>query len=213
MSEKQTVTAEEVGTISLEEKVKRTTSPRGGLPTGLPGAGRATPFTGGGGLPGPAAAGLPGRPGSGGPDLDDDEEFTEDFTDVTAGLVPEGMFPVVVTDLQKTQSKANKDQYEWDFKIVATQEKGRGLKEWTSLSPNARWKIVEHLEALGFRASGQLVKFRRSEIVGRVAIAEVYHDEYNGKTNSKIRRLYPATSEAMKQAEEYLKEKSGTPDV
>ena len=168
-------------------------------------------------------SGLPGIPGAKGrtrtskkdeeqkpkktpvlPGMDEDEEWEDDFTGVEAGRFPiidEGKYVAMVVDVNKGDSKAGNPQYIWEFGILNA-EKEVTLKYWTSLLPNARWKVVETLEALGLEAGGSIAKWRKSDVVGAVCYAEVVVDEYEGNENNKIQRIYPADADAVQIAAE-----------
>ena len=137
-----------------------------------------------------APVGLPQEP--------DDVVFEEDFTDITgAGLVEEGMHHAKIVDFEKTTSKSGNPQYVWQFLIIAGPSKNVQLKYWTSLLPQARWKIVEALEAIGIQASGTIARFKRSDIVGRVCIIDVAHEDFDGRTTHKVTKVYPPTQETF----------------
>lgn len=137
-----------------------------------------------------APVGLPQEP--------DDVVFEEDFTDITgAGLAEEGMHHAKIVDFEKTTSKSGNPQYVWQFLIIAGPSKNVQLKYWTSLLPQARWKIVEALEAIGIQASGTIARFKRSDIVGRVCIIDVAHEDFDGRTTHKVTKVYPPTQETF----------------
>lgn len=122
-------------------------------------------------------------------DADADEEFSEDFTGVTAGFkkVPEGIYRARLTDFERGVSKSGNDKFVWTFQIIGTQEKYPTLILNTSLLPNARWKVVETLEALGIDSGDKKVKFKRSAILGRECVINVVHQESNdGKIYANI---------------------------
>lgn len=125
----------------------------------------------------------------GGPASDD--EFVEDFTGETSGtrMAPEGLNRVRCTNVEQSKSKKGDPMYVWDFTIVEGEGKGITLKLFTSLSPTARWKVIETLEGLGIEASNRVVKFKKSDVVNKLAYVEIVHEEYNGRMRNSVQRV------------------------
>jgi len=135
------------------------------------------------------------------PDEAQDEVFEEDFSDVEVGgfaLASEGKHHAKLIDFEKTESSKGNPQFVWQFRILAGDSEGIEVRFWTSLLPQARWKVVETLEALGIEAEGTISRFKRSDLIGSPCIIEVFHDEYDGRTNAKVDRVYPPTEETIK---------------
>jgi hypothetical protein len=175
-----------------EEEKKTGAAPRG---PGGPG-GRPSPFTGGPRQPGPGANGAAFT-------NDDDEEFVEDFEGVTSGfpLYDEDTYAAVLVDFDKSDSKKGKPQYEWEYEFITGQYVGKTIKNWTSLVPNARFKVVEALEAHGVEAADKpTCRFKRSDLKQRPVFLEVIIDTYEEpgkppKTNNKIARILPVADD------------------
>lgn len=127
--------------------------------------------------------GLPGQ---------DDMVFEEDFTNdesTTGYHVQKGFYHAILIDMEKGMSQAGNPQYIWQFKLLSGEGKGREFRYWTSLLPQARWKVIETLEALGVKAQGSIAKFKRSDVVGKPCILLLEDDTYEGQTTSKIQRV------------------------
>jgi hypothetical protein len=77
----------------------------------------------------------------------------------------------------------------WEFELVEGEYKGRSFKSWTAITPAAMWKIAETVVALGVGQTGQVVKFNRSDVIGKLCGLVIEEDEYNGKKTSKIRSV------------------------
>lgn len=142
------------------------------------------------------------------PGEQEDEMFEIDGTDVETGFtkVEEGIHPAKVVDLQKTTSKQGNPMFQWDFLITGGVSQGETIRFWTSLLPQARWKVVETLEALGIPAEGKLAKFKRSQVLQLPCKVEVYHDETRDGAHS-VEQVLPPDEEAIKLA------KSGEDEV
>ena len=77
----------------------------------------------------------------------------------------------------------------WDFEIVDGPNKGFLTKVFTAITPAAMWKVAETVQALGVGQSGQVVKFKRSDVIGKICGALIEQTEYNGSTRSQISRV------------------------
>lgn len=138
-----------------------------------------------------------------------DEVFEEDFTEVSGGfrLAEEGLHHAKVVGFERTESKSGNPQYTWQFKIIAGESKGIEVRYWTSLLPQARWKVAEALEAVGVAAAGSIARFKLSDIIGKPCLLEVVHDEYDGRTTHKVNKVYAPTKDTL----EFMKRDSDTP--
>jgi hypothetical protein len=145
-------------------------------------------------------AGLPGG-GAAKPGLAPAETFEEDFTDEdgTGGfkIADEGFHPAVVIDFEKTVSKAGNPTYVWQFLIIGGPSEGVEIKYWTSLLPQSRWKSVETLTAIGIPAAGSVVRFTKQDVLKRVCILEVEHEEYDGKTSHTVKKVHAPNEAAL----------------
>lgn len=135
-----------------------------------------------------------------------EDSWTEDFTDIEGfGMIPEGVYPAMLVGLKKGAAKNGNPQYEWDFTITAgnSEAAGRKMKFWTSLVPQARWKIAETLEALGVPATGKVVTINRQELLNRPCLLDIYIDDQWDPQNprSKIRKVLAPDTTAIKEAE------------
>ena len=138
------------------------------------------------------------------PDVDD-EVFEEDFTDISSGGYPmasEGFHHAKVIDFEKSSSKAGNPQYVWQFRILAGDSKDIEIKHWTSLLPQAKWKASETLRAVGLEVEGTVARFRSADVIGKLCILEIFHDEYDGKENHKVEKVHPPTQETEKYAQD-----------
>lgn len=128
-----------------------------------------------------------------------EEIFEEDFTDVEDEfpVADEGAHHAKVVDFEKSESQQGNPQYVWQFRITAGNSKGVELRYWTSLLPQARWKVVETLAAVGIDAMGSIARFTKNDILGKPCIIEVIHDTYQERTTHKVQRVYPPDKESV----------------
>ena len=139
-------------------------------------------------LPGnaPAPKGAAGAPSpTGGSD-----EFMVDLTDVEEqGLIPEGVYRAKCVNVEQSVSKGGNPMFVWDFELTEGAGAGRILKVFTAITPAAMWKVAETVIALGVGQSGSVVKFKRSDVIGRECGVSVADNEYNGNVRSQIQRV------------------------
>ena len=131
--------------------------------------------------PGPASA--PSAPAT--------DEFAVDLTDVeSSGLMPDGTYRVKCVNVEQSVSKGGNPMFVWDFEVVGgTAYDGRILKVFTAITPAATWKVAETVVALGIGQTGSVVKFKRSDVIGKECGAVVEETEYNGTKRSQIQRV------------------------
>lgn len=140
-------------------------------------------------MPGPSAS--TGAPASA-------DEFAVDLTEVeSSGLIPDGTYRVKCANVEQSVSKGGNPMFVWDFEIVgSTQYDGRILKVFTAITPAAMWKVAETVVALGIGQTGSVVKFKRSDVIGKECGAVVEETEYNGNKRSQISRVTPLSEMA-----------------
>lgn len=140
------------------------------------------------GAPSPSPAPMPGAPGS-----SVDDEFAVDLTDVQdQSIIPDGTYRVRCANVEQSVSKGGNPMFVWDFEIVGgTKYDGRVLKVFTAITPAAMWKVAETVQALGVGETGKVVKFKRTDVVGKECGAVVEKTEYNGNERSQISRVIP----------------------
>lgn len=133
------------------------------------------------------------------PQAGDDEEFVEDFTDIEDGfpMAEEGAHHAKVIDFEKSESRTGNPQYVWQFRITAGKSKNIEIRYWTSLLPQARWKAVETLVAVGIEAAGSIAKFTKDDILGKPCILDVIHDVFDGRDTHKVKKVHLPTKESI----------------
>ena len=143
------------------------------MPT--PGTSRPAP------APSPAGAPMPGGAS---------DSFEVDLTDVESqGLIPEGAYRARCANVEQSVSKGGNPMFVWDFELLEGDGKGRVLKVFTAITPAAMWKVAETVIALGVGQTGEVVKFSRSDVVGKDCGVTVADSEYNGNVRSQIQRV------------------------
>lgn len=118
------------------------------------------------------------------------DSFEVDLTEVESqGLIPAGAYRAKCANVEQGVSKGGNPMFIWDFEILEGDGKGRVLKVFTAITPAAMWKVAETVIALGVGQTGEVVKFRRSDVVGKDCGVVVEDTEYNGNVRSQIKRV------------------------
>lgn len=134
-----------------------------------------------------------------GPDENFDDPFNKNrtfkfnFTDVKDEfeLIPEGVYPVRVTDFdmqEPTPQKAAEGKFPqavFTFEITAGEFRHKTFKEWKSTAPKAMIFLLKVFKGLGFDAEDQEFEIDRDQIVGRLAMVQISHTSYTN-SNGKI---------------------------
>ena len=139
------------------------------------------------GAPAPMTGGAPMPAGNAGVD-----NFEVDLTGVEAGgqfVIPDGNYRVRCVEVEQQVSKGGNPMFVWTFEISDGPYKGFQSKVFTAITPAAMWKVAETVVALGVGQHGQVVKFKRSDVLNKECGALIEKTEYNGKTNSQISRV------------------------
>lgn len=118
--------------------------------------------------------------------------FEVDLTDVS-GTIPEGVYLAKCTDITQEVSKGGNPMFVWTFQISSGPYDGKEFKNFTALTPAAMWKVAETVEALGVGQVGGVVKFARSDVIGKACGVVIEDDEYNGRKQSRIANVVPAS--------------------
>lgn len=118
------------------------------------------------------------------------DDFSVDLTDVQDNFkVPDGLYKMRCQDVEQSVSKGGNPMFVWTFTVVEGQYTGREFKVFTAITPAAMWKVAETVMALGVGQVGQVVKFKRTDVVGKECGALIEETEYNGQVRSQISRV------------------------
>lgn len=133
--------------------------------------------------PTPANTPMPGAPAtSGGAD-----NFEVDLTNVQDNFsIPEGNYRVKCMDVEQSVSKGGNPMFVWTFQVSEGEHAGFESKVFTAITPAAMWKVAETVQALGVGQTGTVVKFKRTDVVGKECGAIFEQTEYNGNMRTQI---------------------------
>ena len=121
------------------------------------------------------------------------DSFSVDLSEVedSSYAVPDGIYKAKCIDVEQGVSKTGNPMFIWEFEIVEGDFKGRTFKSWTAITPAAMWKVAGTVMALGIGQAGEVVKFKRSDVLGKLCGIVMEQDDYNGKKSSKIKSVVP----------------------
>ena len=118
------------------------------------------------------------------------DSFEVDLTDVSDGFtIPDGNYKVKCLDVEQSVSKGGNPMFVWSFEVSEGPNKGFQSKVFTAITPAAMWKVAETVMALGVGQTGSVVKFKRTDVVGKECGALIEKTEYNGQERSQISRV------------------------
>jgi hypothetical protein len=133
--------------------------------------------------PAPTNTPMPGAPTS-------PESYEIDLTNVqSAFTVPDGLYKVKCIDIEQSVSKGGNPMFIWTFEVSEGAHAGFQSKVFTAITPAAMWKVAETVQALGVGQTGQTVKFKRTDVIGKECGAMIETTEYNGQNRSQISRV------------------------
>lgn len=116
--------------------------------------------------------------------------FEVDLSEVQSGfIIPDSLYMVRCVDMDQGVSQSGNPQYIWSFVITQGEYEGREFRMYTAITPAALWKVAEVVKALGVGETGKVVRFRRSDVVGKECVAVIESSEYKGQSRSSIVRV------------------------
>lgn len=119
------------------------------------------------------------------------DNFEVDLTGVETNsfVIPDGNYKVKCVDVEQSVSKGGNPMFVWTFEISEGDHVGFQSKVFTAITPAAMWKVAETVIALGVGQTGSVVKFKRTDVVGKECGALIEATEYNGNTRSQISKV------------------------
>ena len=128
---------------------------------------------------------MPGAPSS------PADNFEVDLTNVQENsfTIPDGAYKVRCIEVEQSVSKGGNPMFVWTFQISEGDHAGFESKVFTAITPAAMWKVAETVIALGVGQNGEVVKFKRTDVVGKECGAIFEQTEYNGNTRSQISKV------------------------
>lgn len=103
--------------------------------------------------------------------------------------IPEGDYKMQFSEVSREESKEGNDMLVWDFTGLEGKAKKKSFRIWTSLLPEALWKLGNLLDAMGIErpeSVEDIIEAVESEDPAPIITGTVADDEYEGKTRSKV---------------------------
>ena len=128
--------------------------------------------------------------------------ITVDMTGVeTFSKVSEGIHTAKVKEINTTTTQAGDDALQVIFEVIKGEDKGGRVFETFTLIDKALWKFKAFLKAIGVKHEGK-IKIDLDKLIGKICDVEVFWNEYNGQTYTKISDYYPIGKTAYDDEEE-----------
>lgn len=138
-----------------------------------------------------SASATVGSPMPGAPSNSSNDNFEVDLSDVQTNsfVIPDGNYRAKCIEVEQTVSKGGNPMFVWTFEVVEGDHKGFQSKVFTAITPAAMWKVAETVVALGVGQTGSVVKFKRSDVIGKECGIALEASEYNGNMRSSVTRV------------------------
>lgn len=120
-----------------------------------------------------------------------------DFSGVEAYVkCAEGQHVIKLTAIEEGTSQAGNDMLSATFKVVKGESTGAVLYDNFVLTEKALWKLQSFLVAVGMKADGKIT-LDLDKLIGKTCIAEVEHEEYEGKMRARIQEFRKLAAKAV----------------
>ena len=128
--------------------------------------------------------------------------ITVDMTGVeTFSKVSEGIHAAKVKEINTTTTQAGDDALHVIFEVIKGEDKGGRVFETFTLIDKALWKFKAFLKAIGVKHEGK-IKIDLDKLIGKTCDIEVFWNEYNGQTYTKISDYFPIGKTAYDEEED-----------
>jgi hypothetical protein len=108
-------------------------------------------------------------------------------------LIPPGEYLIGVTAAEEKTSKNGHPQVALDLEILEGELKGRGVKDWVTVTERAMWRVKQVLVAIGYpNADSGEVDLEAPKMIGGKAVITIKHELYNDKVRLRIDHWAPA---------------------
>ena len=108
-------------------------------------------------------------------------------------LIPPGEYLVGVTAAEEKTSKNGYPQVALDLEILEGELKGRGVKDWVTVTERAMWRVKQVLVAIGYpNADSGEVDLEAPKMIGGKAVITIKHEVWDDKVRLRIDHWAPA---------------------
>jgi hypothetical protein len=119
----------------------------------------------------------------------------------TFSKVSEGIHTAKVKEINTTTTQAGDDALQVIFEVIKGEDKGGRVFETFTLIDKALWKFKAFLKAIGVKHEGK-IKIDLDKLIGKICDVEVFWNEYNGQTYTKISDYFPIGKTAYDEEED-----------
>lgn len=130
-----------------------------------------------------------------------------DLSEVQEGgfLIPAGDYRAQIKSVVQEDSREGNPMYTWVFTGLEGKAKGKDFKAWTSLKPEALWKLKGLLKVLHVEIPDSAFKLPKEDVIGQELVIVVEDDEYDNKKRSKVVDWLEADTEEEEEEERPVK--------
>jgi hypothetical protein len=108
-------------------------------------------------------------------------------------LIPPGEYLIGITAAEEKTSKNGHPQVALDLEILEGELKGRGVKDWVTVTERAMWRVKQVLVAIGYpNADSGEVDLEAPKMIGGKAIITIKHELWDDKVRLRIDHWAPA---------------------
>ena len=108
-------------------------------------------------------------------------------------LIPPGEYLVGVTAAEEKTSKNGHPQVALDLEILEGELKGRGVKDWVTVTERAHWRVKQVLKAINYPGWDQdEVDLQAPKMIGGKAVITIKHEVWENKVRLRIDHWAPA---------------------
>jgi hypothetical protein len=108
-------------------------------------------------------------------------------------LIPPGEYLVGITAAEEKTSKNGHPQVALDLEILEGELKGRGVKDWVTVTERAMWRVKQVLVSIGYpNADSGEVDLQAPKMIGGKAIITIKHELWDDKVRLRIDHWAPA---------------------
>lgn len=108
-------------------------------------------------------------------------------------LIPPGEYLIGVTAAEEKTSKNGHPQVALDLEILEGELKGRGVKDWVTVTERAMWRVKQVLVSIGYpNADSGEVDLQVPKMIGGKAVITIKHEVWDDKVRLRIDHWAPA---------------------
>jgi hypothetical protein len=108
-------------------------------------------------------------------------------------LIPPGEYLIGITAAEEKTSKNGHPQVALDLEILEGELKGRGVKDWVTVTERAMWRVKQVLVSIGYpNADSGEVDLEAPKMIGGKAVITIKHELWDDKVRLRIDHWAPA---------------------